>query len=107
MTKPGSVPDVVFIFLLFLCAVMELMVGSLDRLLYGPSAKKPDGSYTNNMSVKRQLRIASGVAAGLAFLHANDVAHRDLKSSNVLYDRDLRVKVLAVTCIPESLPMFI
>jgi serine/threonine protein kinase len=52
-----------------------------------------DGSFKNQMTVKRQLRVASGITAGLAFLHANDVAHRDLKSSNVLYDRDLHVKL--------------
>lgn len=77
-----------------LCLVMELMVGSLDRLLWGPGARDPEtGLFKNPMTPLRELRIAKGVAAGLAFLHERDVAHRDLKSSNVLYDRDLRVKL--------------
>ena len=39
---------------------------------------------------KRQLHIAQGIANGMAFLHSHSVAHRDLKGSNVLYDRQVR-----------------
>ena len=37
--------------------------------------------------------MALGVATGMAYLHKHQVAHRDLKSANVLYDRGLRIKL--------------
>ncbi|KAG0265475.1 hypothetical protein DFQ27_000612 [Actinomortierella ambigua] len=38
-------------------------------------------------------RIARETAAGLAYLHANNVLHRDLRSSNVLLDADASVRL--------------
>ena len=38
-------------------------------------------------------RIASEVAAGIAFLHRNNVMHRDIKPSNVLLDGSAHAKV--------------
>ena len=38
-------------------------------------------------------RIASEVAAGIAFLHRNNVMHRDIKPSNVLLDAAAHAKV--------------
>ena len=38
-------------------------------------------------------RIASEVAAGIAFLHRNNVMHRDIKPSNVLLDGTAHAKV--------------
>ena len=44
-----------------------------------------------------QLRLAAGIAAGMAFLHAHGVLHHDLKSANVLLfanaDGSLRPKL--------------
>jgi serine/threonine protein kinase len=69
-----------------LCILTELMTSSLDNLLYGKGRK-------NELTERRQVRIAIGVANGMAFLHRNSVCHRDLKSPNVLYDRDLNIKL--------------
>jgi hypothetical protein len=75
-----------------LCIVTELLVGSLMSLLYGKQSKRPDGTAVE-MGDKRQLHIAHGIANGMAFLHSHSVAHRDLKSANVLYDRGLNVRL--------------
>ena len=69
-----------------LCILTELMTSSLDNLLYGKGSK-------NELTERRQVRIAHGIANGMAFLHRNGVCHRDLKSPNVLYDRDLNIKL--------------
>ena len=69
-----------------LCILTELMTSSLDNLLYGKGRK-------NEITERRQVRIAQGIANGMAFLHRNSVCHRDLKSPNVLYDRDLNIKL--------------
>ena len=39
------------------------------------------------------LRIATGIAAGLAHAHARGLVHRDLKPANVLFDAEERVKI--------------
>ncbi len=38
-------------------------------------------------------RVATGIAAGLAHLHARGVVHRDLKPANVLFDEEGRPKL--------------
>jgi serine/threonine-protein kinase len=52
-----------------------------DRLAHG--ALPPDEAH----------RIAQGMAAGLAHLHARGLVHRDLKPANVLFDEEGRPKV--------------
>ncbi|HEY5694906.1 MAG TPA: serine/threonine-protein kinase [Gaiellaceae bacterium] len=52
-----------------------------DRLAHGPLP--PDAAH----------RIAEGIAAGLAHLHARDLVHRDLKPANVLFDEEGRPKL--------------
>ena len=52
-----------------------------DRLAHGPLP----GDETH--------RVAAGVAAGLAHLHARGLVHRDLKPANVLFDEEGRPKL--------------
>jgi eukaryotic-like serine/threonine-protein kinase len=52
-----------------------------DRLKQGPLP--PDETH----------RIAAGIAAGLAHLHARGLVHRDLKPANVLFDEEGRPKL--------------
>ena len=73
-----------------LCIITELMLGSLANLLYGSERHRlPPEKWDDT----RKINVALGVASGVAFLHSKKVCHRDLKSSNVLYDRNLDVKL--------------
>ena len=68
---------------------MELMLGSLSDLLYGKLSK----GVGEVLKPKRQLGIMRSIADGMRFLHSHNVAHRDLKSANVLFNRQLEMKL--------------
>lgn len=72
-----------------LCIVMERMAGSLTDLLYGRLRKNAD----KMLIAPRLVAVACGIVSGMAFLHAHNVCHRDLKSANVLFDKQLRIKI--------------
>ncbi|CAM6105063.1 unnamed protein product [Calypogeia fissa] len=71
--------------------------GSLDKLLY---RKKDCHDHANGeatvLTWTRRLRIVSGIATALAFLHEeweHRVIHRDVKSSNVMLDHDFNARL--------------
>ena len=74
-----------------LCIVMELMKGSLADLLYGKLSKGIE--KTLPPCGIRTLSVLQDIAAGMCFLHSHSVIHRDLKSANVLFNRQLQVKL--------------
>lgn len=64
------------------CLLMEYMEqGSLYQVLEKPLAP----------SLQRQMALE--IAEGLHYLHSRDILHRDLKSANVLVDRDNHAKL--------------
>jgi serine/threonine protein kinase len=70
--------------------IMEYMPrGSLFKILH--NTNQP-------LDKKRRLRMALDVARGMNYLHRRNppIVHRDLKSSNLLVDKNWNVKVQTV-----------
>ncbi|CAI9296321.1 unnamed protein product [Lactuca saligna] len=68
----------------FLLVYEYMQKGSLDmHILRGA---KP-------LPWETRIKIAMGAAQGLAFLHANNVIHRDVKPSNILLDEEFNAKL--------------
>ncbi|XAR52436.1 Non-specific serine/threonine protein kinase [Bertholletia excelsa] len=61
--------------------------GTVADHLHGERAK--DGSLTWPV----RMNIAMETAAALAYLHASEIVHRDVKTTNILLDDDFHVKV--------------
>jgi serine/threonine protein kinase len=66
------------------CIVMEFLPHNLyDFIHEQPEPIAPD----------LLLQIASDIVRGIKYLHSQRIIHRDLKSSNLLLDKHLNVKV--------------
>ncbi|KAA8516513.1 hypothetical protein F0562_016981 [Nyssa sinensis] len=64
--------------------------GTLKEHLYGPLTSEQSISWIN------RLEIAEDAAKGIEYLHTGcvlSIIHRDLKTSNILLDKNLRAKV--------------
>lgn len=74
--------------------VYEFMeFGSLEEVLHGRTRDHQD---RQKLTWAERKKIARGAAKGLCFLHHNcipHIIHRDLKSSNVLLDRDMEARI--------------
>lgn len=74
-TKPGNI-----------MIVTELLSGCLEELLHDP---------TKELTHAARMQMARDAALGVAWLHGSNpiIIHRDLKSSNFLFDKNNRIKV--------------
>ncbi|CAI7838015.1 unnamed protein product [Closterium sp. NIES-53] len=59
-----------------------------------PSAVPPDLSPDSPcLTWEQRVQVAVGMAEGMAYLHGQNIIHRDFKSHNVMLDSELRAKV--------------
>jgi serine/threonine protein kinase len=66
--------------------VTELLEGDLESILRNPNYP---------ISLFDRMKMARDAAQGIAWLHGSNpvIIHRDLKSSNLLFDKNKRIKV--------------
>ncbi|KAG6533832.1 probable LRR receptor-like serine/threonine-protein kinase At4g37250 [Zingiber officinale] len=64
--------------------------GSLANITF---SNKKLGSSALHLSWETRLRIARGVARGLAYLHDKKTLHGNVKPSNILLDSDMEAKI--------------
>jgi WD40 repeat protein len=67
------------------CLILELLPQSLFQFLHIESEIP--------LLADKQVSLAKEIAQGLHYLHENGIVHRDLKSSNVLLDRESCAKL--------------
>ncbi|CAI9086912.1 OLC1v1020840C1 [Oldenlandia corymbosa var. corymbosa] len=68
------------------CIIMEYMSQGTLRMYL--NKKEP-----YSLSIETILRLALDISRGMEYLHSQGVIHRDLKSSNLLLNDEMRVKV--------------
>lgn len=54
------------------------------------------------LSWKFRMRVVKDAFAGLHYLHSKDLIHRDIKSSNLLLDRQWRCKIADFGMVSKS-----
>lgn len=93
-TKPTKMPETLKSLIPRIFLVMEYMEHDLKRVM--------TTFMKNPFTVSEVKCLFHQLLSGIAFMHANWVVHRDLKTSNLLYDNQGRLKIcdfgMARTC---------
>jgi len=67
-----------------LCLVMELVPGTLYDLLHRRKTNLNEGD---------KRRIAVQLVGVISYLHRHGIVHRDIKSHNILIDKNYNIKI--------------
>lgn len=67
--------------------------GSMFQLLHTPTSFNAADGAVANVELRHYLHILDVAGSAIAFLHARGIAHRDIKSQNVLLSPTLEVKL--------------
>jgi len=77
-----------------LSLIMEMVDGgSYYQLLHAPHQFNSATGPVRSLTFKENMSILDATATAMAFLHARGIAHRDIKSHNVLLSPHLEVKL--------------
>mgnify|MGYP001324402177 CR=1 FL=1 len=71
------------------CLIMPYLQGGnlMERVINRERTKG------NQFPLTEKIRIARDIAYGLAYLHAYDIIHGDIKPSNILFDEEDRIRI--------------
>ena len=79
----------------------------LPSFFYKKVKHKNQMKQRRNTPLEKRLKVAASIASGLSYLHSKNVLYRDLKPSNIGFDKNGEVKIfdlgLAVILKPDKI----
>ncbi|KAJ3199175.1 hypothetical protein HDU67_003054, partial [Dinochytrium kinnereticum] len=74
------------------CATHDNKLLLVTEYVAGGNVKEWIADLTRELGWRTRISIATDAARALAYLHAHDIIHRDMKSENLLVTENKRVK---------------
>eukprot|EP00747_Dinoflagellata_sp_TGD_P127037 gnl/TRDRNA2_/TRDRNA2_174350_c8_seq5.p1 gnl/TRDRNA2_/TRDRNA2_174350_c8~~gnl/TRDRNA2_/TRDRNA2_174350_c8_seq5.p1 ORF type:complete len:1071 (+),score=162.67 gnl/TRDRNA2_/TRDRNA2_174350_c8_seq5:166-3378(+) len=78
--------------------ISELMDCSLFELVHRRKKLRAKLRWHGELTLELVLSLAKGISAGIAHMHAKNLVHADLKSSNILIDHSTTWKLTPCIC---------